>query len=269
MKHLLGAFCDITRGWSLALSFSTHFLRSFFLGRSLVAWKQRLWETISKPQPECEWLKHKKQTDWTSKRHFTFVSVKTRDKRDDLSDAVVLLLLSNLTRVFCLFIPPQLWFTHSLLSSSVSLLLTCCVTDVTLWRRNRWTAGADPVTRSPASDRCCGFVIGWRYFYRKERESERQVSRWWMESERLRHSCRLTHTDPHSGGPLSWWLNLSSQWLCTNLRTYCIGVAPDAVSHWCHQGGQQTTVKGTSAVSWLTFKIEMERTHHCSVYMEY
>lgn len=150
--------------------------------------------------------------------------------------------------------------------SSPPLFLSSSPAAWLMWRSGGGTGGrpGDPVTHSPASDRCCGFVIGWRYFYRKERE--RQVSRWWMESERLSHSCWLTHTDPHSGGPLSWWLNLSSQWLCTNLRTYCIGVAPDAVSIRATRGGQQTTVTGTCAVSWLTFKIIQWKEHTIAVF---
>lgn len=134
-----------------------------------------------------------------------------------------------------------------------------------LMRRSRGGTGGrpgDPVTHSPASDRCCGFVIGWRYFYRKERE--RQVSRWWMESERLSHCCRLTHADPHSSGRFSWWLNLSSQWLCTNL-TYCIGVAPDAVFHSCHQGGAADH-RERDICCILTFKIIQWKEHTITVF---
>lgn len=63
MKHLLGAFCDIPRGWSLALLFSTQ-----FLGRPLAVRKHNERETISKPHPECEQQTiktNKSQTDWT------------------------------------------------------------------------------------------------------------------------------------------------------------------------------------------------------------
>lgn len=58
--------------------------------------------------------------------------------------------------------------------SSPPLFLSSSLAAWLLWRSGGGTGGrpGNPVTHSPASDRCCGFVIGWRYFYRKESEWE-------------------------------------------------------------------------------------------------
>lgn len=113
-----------------------------------------------------------------------FFFIKQDGLESHLNDAVVLVvLLSNMTHVFSLFVPPQQWFTHSLLSSCFSpphLLRDLCDAPV----EEQVDGSRVRVTRSPAADRCRGFVI--RLFTVREMLLPDGEGERWQERERDR-----------------------------------------------------------------------------------